>query len=79
LIELARGHLLAAKADWAEAHYNQARMLHRLGELEAALLSFDRALQLAPGQAARQHNRAGVLHAAINMHWRCKRMNRPKR
>ena len=59
------------KPDWAEAHYNQARMLHRLGQLEAARQPLQLCLRFKPATVgawqlqAMLEQAAGAMDAAL--------------
>ena len=59
------------KPDWAEAHYNQARMLHRLGQLEAAHQPLQLCLRFKPAMVgawqlqAMLEQAAGAMDAAL--------------
>lgn len=44
----------------ADAHYNRGNALANLGQFDAAIEAYDRALQLQPGMADAEHNRALV-------------------
>jgi Ca-activated chloride channel family protein len=52
-----------ARLDSADAHYNRGNALARMGELEAAIAAYDRALQLRPGMDDAAFNRALVEQA----------------
>jgi Ca-activated chloride channel family protein len=49
-----------AGLDTADAHYNRGNALANLGRLDAAIEAYDRALELQPGMADAENNRAVV-------------------
>ena len=63
---LYRGDEFAAAAqswsglDTADAHYNRGNALARQGQFDAAIAAYDRALELQPGMADAEYNRALV-------------------
>jgi Ca-activated chloride channel family protein len=48
------------QGDSADSHYNRGNALAHLGEYDAAIAAYDRALVLEPGMADAEHNRAVV-------------------
>jgi Ca-activated chloride channel family protein len=58
--EFARAAEAWSARDTADAHYNRGNALAQLGQFDAALAAYDRALELQPDMADAQYNRALV-------------------